>query len=158
VRTDAARGGFALAAGLLFGLGLALSGMVNPAKVLGFLDIFGDWDPTLAGVMATAVPVTAVGYRLAARRPNSLTGAPHPAQPAPRIDRNLVAGALLFGVGWGLVGFCPGPAIEALVLDGRVWIFVAAMAAGTLAQRWWSGRRRPAASPPDGVPGVIGET
>lgn len=130
----------ALAAGLLFGLGLAVSGMVNPAKVLGFLDIFGHWDPSLAGVMATAIPVTALFYRLAARRPASLTGRPLPPPPGRQIDRHLVAGALLFGVGWGTVGFCPGPALEALVLDRRAWVFVAAMAVGMLARTWASGR------------------
>ncbi len=140
-RQEIARQGIALGAGLLFGLGLALSGMVNPAKVLGFLDIFGHWDPSLAGVMATAIPVTAVFYRLAARRRTSLTGRPLPPPPAPVIDRPLVIGALLFGVGWGVVGFCPGPALEALVLDGRAWIFVGAMAAGMLVHKWWSGRR-----------------
>lgn len=137
----------ALAAGLLFGLGLAVSGMVNPAKVLGFLDIFGNWDPTLAGVMATAVPVTALFYRLAALRDTSLTGQPLPPPPARLIDRKLVTGALLFGAGWGMVGLCPGPALEDLVLNGRAWIFVAAMTAGMAAHRWWSGRSRaPAAS------------
>ncbi len=139
-RQDIARLAAALAAGLLFGLGLAVSGMVNPAKVLGFLDIFGHWDPSLAGVMATAIPVTAVFYRLAARRPAALTGRPLPPSPARPIDRRLVAGALLFGVGWGAVGFCPGPAIEALVLDGRAWIFVGAMAAGMLGSKCWSRR------------------
>lgn len=136
--TDIARLAAALAASLLFGLGLAVSGMVNPAKVLGFLDIFGNWDPSLAGVMATAIPVTALFYRLAASRPASLTGRPLPPPPARAIDRRLVVGALLFGVGWGAVGFCPGPAIEALVLDGRAWMFVAAMAVGMLVSRWWS--------------------
>ncbi len=139
---DIARLAAALAAGLLFGLGLAVSGMVNPAKVLGFLDIFGHWDPSLAGVMASAIPVTALFYRLAARRPVSLTGRPLPPTPTRPIDRNLVAGALLFGVGWGAVGFCPGPAIESLVLDGRAWIFSVAMAAGMLMFKWGSGRRR----------------
>jgi hypothetical protein len=136
---SAPRQGIAFAAGLLFGLGLAVSGMVNPAKVLGFLDIFGHWDPSLAGVMATAIPVTALFYRLAGRRPASLTGSPLPPPPSRRIDRNLLAGALLFGVGWGAVGFCPGPAIEALVLDGRAWIFVGAMVVGMLAFKWGGG-------------------
>ena len=129
----------ALLAGLLFGLGLAVSGMVNPAKVLGFLDIFGHWDPSLAGVMATAIPLTALLYRLAARRPATLAGRtlPTPARP---IDRRLVIGALLFGIGWGAVGFCPGPAIEALVLDQRAWLYIAAMAAGMAAHGWWNRR------------------
>lgn len=153
-RQAVARAGWALAAGLLFGLGLAVSDMVNPHKVLGFLDILGAWDPSLAGVMATAIPVTALIYRLAASRPASLTGAPIPPPPARPVDRRLVAGALVFGAGWGMVGFCPGPAIAALVLDARVWIFVAAMMAGMLAFRWLVPadpaipRPAPLASPP----------
>ncbi len=130
--------GVALGAGVLFGLGLAVSGMANPAKVLGFLDIFGPWDPSLAAVMATAIPVAALVYRAASHRPTSLTGSVHPTWPCRGVDRKLVIGAALFGVGWGTVGFCPGPAIEALVLDERAWIFVGAMALGMLAYEWRS--------------------
>jgi len=129
------RVGWALVAGTIFGLGLAVSGMSNPAKVLGFLDLFGRWDPSLAAVMATAIPVTALFYALARRRGRTVSGAPLPAPPAPAIDRRLVLGALLFGVGWGLVGFCPGPAIEALALDIDAWLFVLAMVAGMLLRR-----------------------
>ncbi len=126
----------AFAAGLLFGLGLAVSGMVNPARVLGFLDIFGHWDPALAGVMATAIPVTALFYRLAAAG----TGRPGPPPPSRVIDRRLVSGALVFGVGWGMVGLCPGPALEDLVFSGPVWLFVGAMAAGMAAYGRWNRR------------------
>jgi uncharacterized membrane protein YedE/YeeE len=125
----------AFAAGLLFGLGLVVSQMVNPAKVLGFLDVFGAWDPSLALVMAGAVAVAAFGFRAAQRRGNPVL-APRPESPTRRnIDARLVAGAVLFGVGWGLVGLCPGPALTALPLGPwlglwQVWVFVAAMLAG----------------------------
>jgi len=132
---SALRAGTALAAGVLFGLGLALSGMVNPAKVLGFLDIFGPWDPSLAAVMATAIPVTWVFYRLAYRRGRALSDAALPPPPSPVIDLPLVLGALLFGVGWGLVGFCPGPALATLVLEPRSWLFLVALIAGMLLRR-----------------------
>ncbi len=124
-----------LGSGLAFGLGLAVSGMADPAKVLGFLDIFGAWDPSLAGVMASAIPVTFVFYRLARGRDESLTGASFPSPPSQVVDRSLILGSLIFGIGWGLVGLCPGPALEALVFDGRALIFVAAMAVGMLAYK-----------------------
>ncbi len=121
----------ALIAGLVFGLGLLLSGMADPAKVLGFLDIAGTWDPSLAFVMAGAVGVAAIGFALARRRARSLLG--EPTQPPTKrvIDRRLIGGSLLFGAGWGLAGFCPGPAIVALGLgSGQAVVFVAAMLAG----------------------------
>ena len=130
-------------AGLLFGAGLALSGMVDPAKVLGFLDVAGSWDPTLALVLAGAVGVNLVGYRLAFRR-----GAPWLTErfvlpTATRVDGPLLAGAALFGIGWGLVGYCPGPALAALSTGSpRVVVFVLAMIAGSLVGRWWSARAR----------------
>ncbi|MEF2073075.1 YeeE/YedE family protein [Consotaella aegiceratis] len=117
--------------GLLFGVGLIVSGMADPAKVLNFLDLFGHWDPSLAFVMGGAVVVTFVGYRLVWRRraPVLLEGFDLPA--ATRIDRRLVIGAALFGVGWGLGGFCPGPALTALSLAAPgTWAFVAAMLVG----------------------------
>jgi len=121
----------AFACGLLFGIGLLLSGMANPAKVLGFLDLAGHWDPSLAFVMAGAIALAAPAFRLARTRESSLAGAPMQLPASRRIDRRLVGGALLFGVGWGLAGFCPGPA---LVVAGngvpRAWLFVAAMLAG----------------------------
>lgn len=130
------------AAGLLFGAGLALSGMIDPAKVLGFLDIGGSWDPSLAGVMAGAIPVTALFYGWTRRRGATLAGQPVPRSPGGRVDARLIVGAAVFGLGWGLAGLCPGPAIADLALDRRIIPFVLAMAAGLwlsrrLAGRWW---------------------
>jgi uncharacterized protein len=117
--------------GLLFGLGLCLSGMTYPAKVLGFLDLAGAWDPSLAFVMGGAVAVAFVAFRVAARRPKTLSGEPFHLPVAKTIDARLLGGSLLFGVGWGLVGLCPGPAITDIgFLDGRAALFVACMAAG----------------------------
>ena len=123
----------ALIAGLLFGFGLTVSGMINPGKVLGFLDIAGDWDPSLIFVMAAAIPVAMIGFRGARRLPAPLCGGTF-AEPAnTRLDVRLVAGSILFGLGWGLVGYCPGPALGSLGLGGwRTWIFVAAMLVGML--------------------------
>lgn len=117
--------------GLVFGLGLLVSGMANPAKVLGFLDLAGHWDPSLAFVMAGAIALAAVGFRLARTRKTSVLGAPMQLPTATRIDARLVGGSLLFGVGWGLAGFCPGPAlVNAGSGEPRAWLFVAAMLAG----------------------------
>jgi uncharacterized membrane protein YedE/YeeE len=117
--------------GLVFGLGLILSGMANPAKVLGFLDLAGHWDPSLAFVMAGAILVGALGFRLARGRRVSVLGEPMHLPTASRIDPRLVGGSLLFGAGWGLAGFCPGPAlVNAGSGEPRAWIFVAAMLAG----------------------------
>jgi len=120
-------------AGLVFGIGLIVSGMVNPAKVLGFLDLAGAWDPSLALVMAGAVVVGAIAFALAGRRVSTLLGTPM-ALPATRtIDARLVLGSLAFGVGWGLAGFCPGPALVALGAGKvKAVVFVAAMLAGML--------------------------
>jgi uncharacterized protein len=121
----------AFACGLLFGLGLIVSGMANPAKVLGFLDLAGQWDPSLAFVMAGAIAVAAPAFWLARTRTSSLAGAPMQLPTARRIDPRLVGGALVFGAGWGLAGFCPGPALVAAGAgEPRAWIFVAAMLAG----------------------------
>jgi len=130
---ERARVVFALVAGLLFGYGLALSGMVNPSKVLGFLDLFGRWDPTLAVVMGGALAVTLPGFRWVLARPQPWV-APRFALPQKQeVDRRLLAGATLFGIGWGLAGFCPGPALAALVSGNvLVYVFVAAMVAGFL--------------------------
>ena len=135
----------ALVSGLIFGFGLAISGMTQPTRVLGFLDVLGiasgRWDPTLAFVMIGALVVAAPGYLLARRRARPLF-APAAAWPSKReIDRPLIAGAVLFGIGWGLVGLCPGPAIANLAtLSSRVIAFVIAMAVGMLALDLW--RRR----------------
>lgn len=121
----------AAASGLLFGAGLAVSGMMNPAKVIGFLDFAGDWDPTLALVMAGALAVTVPAFRLAAGLTHALSGEKIGLPTRRDIDGRLVGGATLFGLGWGLAGFCPGPALAALStgLPG-VFAFVLAMLAG----------------------------
>ena len=121
----------ALLAGLIFGGGLILSEMVNPARVLGFLDVSGRWDPTLAFVMGGALAVAGIGYRLAFLRGRPLFSGVF-SVPANRvIDIRLVAGAVLFGIGWGLAGLCPGPAIVGLsTLNSDIIVFVLAMVAG----------------------------
>lgn len=131
----------ALAAGVLFGVGLAVSQMVNPAKVLAFLDVAGRWDPSLALVMAGALAVALPGFRLAGRRPAPLLADRFHAPARSPVDAPLLAGAALFGLGWGLVGFCPGPAIASLAY-GRIESvgFVVAMLAGA----WlWRGALAP---------------
>lgn len=122
----------ALIAGLFFGLGLLISGMANPAKVLGFLDLAGAWDPSLAFVMGGAIAVGLPAFTLAARRRNALlTGEPMHLPTATRIDWRLMGGSLLFGIGWGLAGFCPGPAIVALGMGlDQALVFVLAMLGG----------------------------
>lgn len=141
------KGFAALIAGLLFGLGLAVSQMVNPLKVLAFLDVFGHWDPSLALVMGGAIAVTMPGFWLL-RRLDRPALAPRFEWPTRRdLDRKLLAGAAIFGVGWGLAGYCPGPAIgaAALSLRGTVFleplVFVAAMAVGFFAWHWLTTRR-----------------
>jgi uncharacterized membrane protein YedE/YeeE len=131
-----------LASGFIFGLGLLISGMVNPAKVLAFLDILGAWDPSLAVVMAAALAVSSLGFRIARRRGRPLL-APRSLWPTRAdIDRPLLIGSALFGAGWGLVGLCPGPALENLAaLSPGVIAFVAAMAAGMVAHDLWQRRR-----------------
>lgn len=121
---------FAFIAGLVFGLGLIVSGMVNPAKVLGFLDLTGAWDPSLALVMGGALAVTAVGFTWLRRRRVSVSGEPMQWPSATRLDWRLALGSLTFGAGWGLAGFCPGPALVAAAAGVReALVFVAAMAA-----------------------------
>jgi uncharacterized protein len=122
---------FAFVAGLLFGLGLIVSGMANPAKVLGFLDIAGKWDPSLVLVMAGAIAVGLVAYAFARRRTVSVVGLPMQLPSTRTIDARLVGGSVLFGIGWGLAGFCPGPAIVALGAGyAKAAMFVAAMLLG----------------------------
>jgi uncharacterized membrane protein YedE/YeeE len=120
-----------LLAGLVFGLGLIVSGMANPAKVLGFLDLAGRWDPSLGFVMAGAIAVGVVAFAVARRRTVSFLGAEMKLPTARHLDRRLVAGGLLFGVGWGVAGFCPGPALVALGMgEGKAAVFVVAMLVG----------------------------
>ena len=122
---------FAFLAGGLFGAGLLVSGMVDTAKVQGWLDVFGKWDPTLAFVMGGAVLPMVFVWRIAARRERSLLDLPMPQDFPKLVDRNLVLGSLMFGAGWGLVGLCPGPAIGARGFGGwQVALFVLAMCAG----------------------------
>jgi uncharacterized protein len=118
-------------AGLVFGLGLLLSGMANPAKVIGFLDLAGAWDPSLALVMGGAIAVGLPAFAVARRRAHALLGAPMHLPGTRHIDRRLVLGSLAFGVGWGLAGFCPGPGIVALGMgEIKALLFVVAMLAG----------------------------
>lgn len=131
--------------GLVFGIGIAMSGMINPAKVLNFFDVAGTWDPSLAFVMGGALAVTALGYRLVFRRARPLLDGRFHLPGASAIDGRLVGGSAIFGVGWGVAGFCPGGALPALG-TGRteVVIFVSALVAGILATRAVLDRRRPA--------------
>ena len=117
--------------GLVFGVGLILSGMTQPLKVLGFLDIFGSWDPTLAFVMGSAVITTTIGYKLILRRTSPLLENKFFLPTVTTLDTKLVLGASMFGIGWGLVGFCPGPALTAVssLATGTI-TFVLAMFAG----------------------------
>lgn len=133
----------AFVCGLLFGLGVLLAGMADPAKVLAFLDLAGDWDPSLALVMAGAIGAAALPLNLAQRRARSLLGGTMQMPTRRDLDARLVLGSLLFGVGWGIAGICPGPAL-AVLLSGH-WqplLFVAAMLAGMLIFAVLEGRRR----------------
>jgi uncharacterized protein len=128
----------ALLSGLLFGAGLAISGMVNPAKVLNFLDLAGSFDPTLLFVLGGAVVTTFIGYKLVLPRSEPLFAERFRLPAKADIDARLVGGAAIFGLGWGLTGFCPGPAIAAVVsLRIEPFIFIAAMAVGMIAVGWF---------------------
>jgi len=124
---------FAALAGGLFGTGLLVSGMTDTRRVQGWLDVFGDWDPTLAFVMGGAIlPMAVAWYLTQGRQP--FLGGMFPDRSAPKLGHNLVVGSVLFGMGWGLVGLCPGPALASLSFGGpSVWIFTLAMLAGMLA-------------------------
>ena len=125
------RGVFALLSGLLFGFGLLISGMANPAKVLGFLDLAGAWDPSLALVMAGAIAVAFLPMQWIQRRGTTLRGEQVQLPTSRQIDRRLVIGSLLFGAGWGVAGFCPGPALVAgSALIPQALLMVAAMLLG----------------------------
>lgn len=129
--------GFAFLAGLVFGVGLIVSGMANPQKVLGFLDLAGRWDPSLAFVMAGAIGVAVLAFAWAKRRTRSLLGLPIQWPAARTITVRLVAGSAVFGIGWGLAGFCPGPAIVSIGLGSVKGIaFVGAMLVGMAVFEW----------------------
>ncbi len=122
--------------GLVFGVGISISGMANPAKVLNFFDVFGTWDPSLAFVMGGALVVTFIGYRFVLKRPAPIMDARYHLPTAQDVDTRLIGGSALFGIGWGIAGFCPGGALPALG-TGRweVAAFVAALLAGMLIAR-----------------------
>tara|TARA_R110001583_G_scaffold45777_1_gene143891 strand:+ start:2945 stop:3358 length:414 start_codon:yes stop_codon:yes gene_type:complete len=127
----------AYAAGLLFGLGLAISGMTDPARVLGFLDIAGEWDPTLAFVLGGAVITTFIGYRLVLRRSSPFFGDKFHLPTKRELDSRLLGGAALFGIGWGLSGYCPGPAIASVAgLTTPLVAMLVSMIGG-----WWLAKR-----------------
>lgn len=127
----------ALLSGLVFGLGLIVSGMANPAKVLGFLDLAGAWDPSLALVMAGAILVGFFAFLVAKNRTRSFIGAEMKLPTASAIDRRLLTGSALFGAGWGVAGFCPGPGLVALGMgEPKALVFVAAMLVGMVIFTW----------------------
>ncbi|WP_313296931.1 YeeE/YedE family protein [Diaphorobacter sp.] len=134
---------FALLAGIIFGLGLILSGMGNPAKVQNFLDFFGHWDPSLALVMAGAIAVAIIPFTWAKRREKALLGEPMQLPSSTKIDARLLIGAAMFGIGWGIAGFCPGPALMNLAtLHSEVILFVIAMIIGILLQQTWARKQK----------------
>lgn len=138
----------ALLAGLVFGIGLILSGMTDPSKVIGFLDLAGNWDPSLAMVMVGAIMVGFVGFRIAGARSETFLGEKLYLPTRNDIDPRLVIGAAIFGVGWGLGGYCPGPALTSLGTGGaKPVIFVLAMVAGMAIYEWLDSAftKRPAA-------------
>lgn len=127
---------FSIVAGLLFGLGLGLSQMIDPARVLGFLDITGAWDPTLMFVLGGAVGVTAISFRFVLKKPGPLLGGTFNLPPTTLIDRPLLLGSAIFGIGWGIAGYCPGPGITGIMLGAwNPLLFVAAFALGSILAR-----------------------
>lgn len=132
------------AIGLIFGFGIILGGMANPAKVLNFFDIAGTWDPSLAFVMGGALVVTALGYRIVLRRPTPRLGEVFHLPTLARVDPSLIAGSAAFGIGWGIAGFCPGGALPAIgTLDPAVLTFTGAMIAGILGAKAFKARAAP---------------
>jgi uncharacterized membrane protein YedE/YeeE len=131
-----------LVAGVIFGAGLAISDMINPERVLNFFDVAGTWDPTLLFVMGGALAVTIIGYRVTFARGRPLTGGTFSLPNLKTIDTQLIGGAAVFGVGWGIAGFCPGPAIAALVtFHPKVWLFVTATLIGMAVTKYCRSRR-----------------
>lgn len=134
-----------LLVGIIFGAGLALSNMVNPARVQAFLDVAGAWDPTLMFVMGAALVPSAIAYLIRRRMTRPLLGERFSIPESRMLDRPLLAGAAMFGIGWGLVGFCPGPALAGLVLGAwQPWLFVMAMLAGMALHHLYTATRAPA--------------
>lgn len=132
---------YSLLAEIIFGAGLTVSDMVNPARVLNFLDVAGNWDPTLIFVMAGGLAVTSLGYRLVFRRGAPLIGDKFNLPTKRQIDLPLISGSALFGVGWGLAGICPGPALTDLeTLEPKVLVFVVAMLVGMFVAIVWRSR------------------
>lgn len=132
----------ALLAGLVFSIGLAQSEMINPDRVVGFLDVFGSWDPALIFVLGGAVTVTMITFRFILRRAHPLLDKNFYLPAKESLDFSLIFGAVLFGIGWGLYGYCPGPAFAALsYVEPTTLLFVASLLAGTLAARWWTDRQ-----------------
>ena len=138
--------------GLLFGWGLLISGMTDPGKVIGFLDIAGAWDPSLAFVMGGGVLVGLVGFTVAKKRTTSFLGSAMHLPTARDIDRRLVLGSLTFGAGWGLAGFCPGPGLVAMGAgESKAALFVVAMIAGMLVFEWLDRRAKASAQRTAGI-------
>lgn len=126
-----------LISGMVFGLGLAVSGMVNPKKIIGFLDVTGDWDPSLAFVMGGAVAVTVITFRIILKRPTPVLSETFAFSTRKNLDRRLLGGMAIFGIGWGAAGLCPGPAFSSLAfLDPKIVLFVLAMLAGSYFAKW----------------------
>lgn len=131
-----------LLTGLLFGFGLALAGMTQPEKVLGFLDVAGQWDPSLLFVLGGAVGVTVVSFRFILRRKTPLLDVRYYFSEKMAIDRSLIVGAVLFGIGWGIGGYCPGPAVALLAAPGwELWAFLPAMLLGIVLEKLWAAKR-----------------
>ncbi len=129
---------YAVLSGAIFGLGIAISGMGNPAKVVNFFDVTGTWDPSLAFVLGAGVVVTFIGYRWVWRRAAPLVEARFDVPTNASIDRRLIIGSAIFGVGWGIAGFCPGASFPMLITGaGTVWQFVVAMLLGMAAARYY---------------------
>lgn len=134
-----------LIVGVIFGAGLALADMINPARVQAFLDVAGAWDPTLMFVMGAALVPSAIAYLIRRRMTRPLLGEGFSIPESRTLDRQLLIGAAMFGIGWGLVGFCPGPAVAGLVLGAwQSWLFVVAMLAGMMLHNVFTATRAPA--------------
>lgn len=131
-----------LLTGLLIGFGLALAGMTQPEKVLGFLDVAGQWDPSLLFVLGGAVGVTVISFRFILRRKTPLLNVRYYFSEKMAIDRSLIVGAALFGIGWGIGGYCPGPAVTLLAAPSwELWAFLPAMLLGIVLEKLWAAKR-----------------